>query len=537
MSPDQNLAQRLGRILERVTRQSGQLTRTPAYGSMLLGRPSESPKRRRIRIQIILTTFILAVNVVGFAVVMLLVGVAFPVPSVFGDVPWWLPSIVLPGYALGSLLFGTWWITTRTAADLRWSIEDRPPSRTDQRNVFLTPWRIASSQLVLWCIGAVLLTTLYGRYDTDFIPRMGLAIPFCGVLVATGSFLFAEFALRPVAAQALAAGDPPHRLAPGIMGRTMTIWMISSGLPMVGFGLTAMFSLILRNLTQRQLEIAILITSAAAVVFGFILMWIQAWLVATPVRVVRAAMKRVEEGDLDASVVVFDGTELGELQKGFNSMAHGLRERERVRDLFGRHVGREVAAAAEQQLPELGGEERHVAVVFVDVVGSTKLVTSRPAMEVVELLNRFFTVIVEEVDRHRGLVNKFEGDATLAIFGAPVALDSPEDDALAATRAIARRIKIEVPECPARIGVASGEVVAGNVGAKERFEYTVIGEPVNEAARLAELARSEPSRALASAATIAAASEREQRFWKLGRPVRLRGYDERVRIASLVGGP
>ena len=174
---------------------------------------------------------------------------------------------------------------------------------------------------------------------------------------------------------------------------------------------------------------------------------------------------------------------------------------------------------------------------FVDVVGSTKLVTSRPAMEVVELLNRFFTVIVEEVDRHRGLVNKFEGDATLAIFGAPVALDSPEDDALAATRAIARRLKIEVPECPARIGVAAGEVVAGNVGAKERFEYTVIGEPVNEAARLAELARSEPSRALASAATIAAASEREQRFWRLGRPVRLRGYDERVRIASLVGGP
>lgn len=363
MSAHPTLAQRLGRILERVTRQSGQLTRTPAYGSMLLGRPSESPARRRVRIQTILTSFILAVNVVGFAVVMLLVGVAFPVPSMFGDVPWWLPTVVLPSYAVGSLIFGTWWITTRTAADLRWSIEDRPPSRSDQRKVFLTPWRIASSQLVLWCIGAVLLTALYGRYDTDFIPRLGLGITFCGVLVATGSFLFAEFALRPVAAQALAAGDPPHRLAPGIMGRTMTIWMISSGLPMVGFGLTALFSLILKNLTQRQLEIAILITSAAAVVFGFILMWIQAWLVATPVRVVRAAMKRVEEGDLDAGVVVFDGTELGELQKGFNSMAQGLRERERVRDLFGRHVGREVAAAAEQQLPELGGEERHVAVV------------------------------------------------------------------------------------------------------------------------------------------------------------------------------
>ena len=133
-------------------------------------------------------------------------------------------------------------------------------------------------------------------------------------------------------------------------------------------------------------------------------------------------------------------------------------------------------------------------------------------------------------------MNKFEGDAALAVFGAPVPLESPEDAALATTRAIARRLRHEVPECPARIGVASGEVVAGNVGAKERFEYTVIGEPVNEAARLAELARSEPSRALASAATIAVASDREQRFWRLGKPVRLRGYDNRIQIASLLGG-
>ena len=154
----------------------------------------------------------------------------------------------------------------------------------------------------------------------------------------------------------------------------------------------------------------------------------------------------------------------------------------------------------------------------------------------VELLNRFFAVIVEEVDNHEGLVNKFEGDAALAVFGAPVALASPEDQVLGATRTIVRRLRLEVPDCPARIGVASGVVVAGNVGAKERFEYTVIGEPVNEAARLAELARSEPSRAVASAATIAAASEREQRFWRLGRPVRLRGYDERVPIATLIGG-
>jgi adenylate cyclase len=265
-------------------------------------------------------------------------------------------------------------------------------------------------------------------------------------------------------------------------------------------------------------------------------MLVSAWLTATPVRVVRAALKQVEDGNLQTRVVVFDGTELGELQRGFNSMVAGLRERERVRDLFGRHVGREVAAAAESQQPTLGGEERHVAVVFVDVVGSTSLVSSRPPKEVVALLNRFFTVVVEEVDRHRGLVNKFEGDATLAVFGAPVAMQTPEDAALAATRAIAERLRREVPECPARIGVAAGEVVAGNVGARERFEYTVIGEPVNEAARLAELARAKPGRVLASAATVAAASEGERRLWQFGESVQLRGYDQPRPVASIAQG-
>ena len=104
-----------------------------------------------------------------------------------------------------------------------------------------------------------------------------------------------------MAAQALAAGPPPHRLAPGIMGRTMTVWVLGSGVPVIGIGLTALFSLLLQNLTRTQLEVAIIIISVAALVFGFILMWILAWLTATPVRVVRAALKRVEDGDLDAN--------------------------------------------------------------------------------------------------------------------------------------------------------------------------------------------------------------------------------------------
>ena len=377
--------------------------------------------------------------------------------------------------------------------------------------------------MVLWGVGTALITTLYALVDTNYIPKVLLGISFSGIVVSACCYLFTEFALRPVAAQALEAGPPPHRFAQGIMGRTMLVWALGSGVPVLGILLAAVITLSLRNVTPTQFIVAIMILAAFALVFGFLLMWLLSWLTATPVRVVRSALKHVEDGDLDCNVVVFDGTELGELQRGFNAMVHGLRERERVRDLFGRHVGREVAAAAEQQRPELGGEERHAAVIFVDIIGSTQLVTGRPAVEVVELLNRFFAVIVEEVDRHRGLVNKFEGDAALAVFGVPVTLEHPEDEALACARSIAERLNSEVPECQAGIGVAAGQVVAGNVGAKERFEYTVIGEPVNEAARLCELAKSTPSRLIASSDAVANATESESAHWTLGDTVTLRG--------------
>ena len=533
MTAKESLAQRLGRVLERLTHQSGR-PETPAYGSWLLGRVSESQARRRVRIQIILTVFVVAFNLAGIAVALLLVTVALPVPSVFSDAPLWLTFGVIPAYGVIALVIGVYWITRRTLAALRWAIEERKPTPTDERNTFLAPSRVAVILLILWGVGAVLLTTLYGLVNTMFIPKSLFSVCFCGVVVATGSYLFTEFALRPVAAQALEAGPPPRRLAPGIMGRTMTVWMLGSGLPVIGIALTAFFALVLRNLTETQLEVAVLIISTAALIFGFILMWLLSWLTATPVRVVRAALRRVERGDLRGNLVVFDGTELGELQRGFNAMVDGLRERERVRDLFGRHVGREVAAAAERERPELGGEERHVAVVFVDIVGSTQLVTSRPAAEVVQLLNRFFALIVEEVDRNHGLVNKFEGDAVLAVFGAPNHLDRPEDHALAAARAIASRLDSEVPECPAGIGVTAGQVVAGNVGAKERFEYTVIGEPVNEAARLCELAKDEPGRLLASSDTVNAASESERVRWSLGETVTLRGHGQPTRLAAPV---
>jgi adenylate cyclase len=535
MLANQTVARRLGRVLERVTRQSGRLPETPAYGSLLLGRVSESQRRRRIRIQVIMTVLVLGANLIGIAVALLLVIVAIPQPSIFHDAPAWLTFGVSPAYIAVALAVGTYWITRRTVLALRWAIEERAPNAEDERNTFLAPWRLAMYDLVLWGIGTVVYTTLYGLANTLFIPRFLLVVSFCGVLVATASYLLAEFALRPVAAQALEAGPPPRRLSAGIMGRTMVVWFLGSGVPVIGIGLLAFFQILMRNLTETEFAVGVMIMSVATLIFGCLLMWILAWLTTTPVRVVRAALRRVEQGNLRGDLVVFDGTELGELQRGFNAMVDGLRERERVRDLFGRHVGREVALAAERERPKLGGEERHVAVVFIDIVGSTQLVTTQPPTAVVEVLNRFFAIVVEEVDRHCGLVNKFEGDASLAIFGAPNHLDSPEDEALGAARCIAERLAAEMRELDAGIGVAAGQVVAGNVGAKERFEYTVIGEPVNEAARLCELAKSRPGKLLATAGAIEGASEAESARWSLGETVTLRGHERPTRLASPAG--
>lgn len=535
MTDDKSTAQRLGVILERVTSQSGKVPDDSEYGSWILGRVSESQRRRRIRIQLILTTFVVVANLIGVGVALLVVTVTFPVPSVFDSRVLWITFAVAPAYIVLAFLVGVIWATNRVITNVRWAIEEREPSPGDLRKTFLAPWRLTRVLLVLWAAGTLLLTLLFGLQDSQFVPKVLLGISFPGIVVSASCYLFTEFALRPVAAQALEVGPPPRRFAPGIMGRTLMVWLLGSGVPVLGILLAAIITLTLRIVSPTQFTVAVMILASFALVFGFILMWILAWLTATPVRVVRSALNRVERGDLDTNLVVFDGTELGQLQRGFNSMVDGLRERERVRDLFGRHVGREVAALAEQERPKLGGEERHAAVVFVDVIGSTKLVTSRRAVEVVELLNRFFAVIVDEVDRHHGLVNKFEGDAVLAVFGAPVSLDNAEEEALSAARAMAERLRTEVPELEAGIGVAAGQVVAGNVGAKERFEYTVIGGPVNEAARLCELSKEIDGRLVASADTVRGAGEPESGRWCLGTAVTLRGHDVPTTLATPVG--
>ena len=242
-------------------------------------------------------------------------------------------------------------------------------------------------------------------------------------------------------------------------------------------------------------------------------------------RDLRQAVTRVGQGDYDVAVVVDDAGEIGLLQEGVNRMAAGLAEQERLRDLFGRHVGTTVAQRALATGVSLGGEERTVAALFVDIAGSTSLVRPTRPEEMVGLLDRFFPVVVDAVEEEGGLVNKFEGDAALCVFGAPADHEDPAGAALRAARRIWDAVAA-AGEVDVGIGVACGRVWAGQVGAASRLEYTVIGDPVNEAARLTDLAKAHPGRAMASEPTVLAAGAAERHHWVRGEDVVLRGRGE-----------
>src|SRR5205085_7686067 len=125
-------------------------------------------------------------------------------------------------------------------------------------------------------------------------------------------------------------------------------------------------------------------------------------------------------------------------------------------------------------------------------------------------------VVVDVVTLHGGWVNKFEGDAALCVFGAPSEHPDAASAALLASRELRRRLDRELDGLDAAIGLSAGQVVAGNIGAARRYEYTVIVDPVNEAARLTELAKSKPCRLLASEAIVRRAVARAAPRWSLG---------------------
>jgi adenylate cyclase len=483
-----------------------------------------------------LTWAAVASCVLGALVLFLLLGVLIPFAPMGADRQLGLNAAVGAVYLAATLAIGTRWANRMNAPLERWLAEERAPSAEERRLALGLPNRFAFVAGVFWTIGAVLMTVLNAPTSGWSALVLGGAILLGGETTVAVGYLLAERIVRPVTALALAGGSPPARCGPGVRGRLMMAWSLGTGVPLLGILMIAVAGVADGDEDPTQLAATIAFLAAVGFAVGLFAIGVASRSIADPIAAVRRGMGRVEEGDLHVSVPVDDGSEVGLLEAGFNRMAAGLRERERLRDLFGRHVGREVAQAALETDDDvqLGGEVREVAVVFVDLVASTSLASRRPPTEVVSLLNDFFRLVVETVEEQGGWVNKFEGDAALCVFGAPTARPDAACDALRAARLLNERLSGGLHGVDAGIGVSAGSAVAGNVGTETRFEYTVIGDPVNEAARLCELAKRRPERLLASAAVVERAGPEEAACWEISEEIVLRGRDAPTGLATAI---
>jgi|CXWL01.1.fsa_nt_gi adenylate cyclase len=290
----------------------------------------------------------------------------------------------------------------------------------------------------------------------------------------------------------------------------------------------------------RQLRLVLSALFLLGVLLSLLLASFIARSVTRPVRALADAAARVEAGDLDPRIEVGQSDEIGDLATAFTHMVHGLAERDRVRDLLGKVVSPEIAQELLSRQVELGGEERPVTVLFSDVRGFTQLSEGLTPRALLALLNRYLTRMSAEVERHGGVVDKYVGDAIMALFGAPLA--HVDDAGRAVSTALGMRSALAAfnAELAAEgrsplaigIGIHSDVVVAGNMGSASRLNYTVIGDGVNLASRLESLTKHYGVAVLVSAATAAAAPE--FRYRELDR-VRVKGRQEAVTILEPLG--
>ncbi|MBK8966870.1 MAG: adenylate/guanylate cyclase domain-containing protein [Saprospiraceae bacterium] len=210
-----------------------------------------------------------------------------------------------------------------------------------------------------------------------------------------------------------------------------------------------------------------------------------------PIHALLDEINKVRAGDFSTQAAVLTGDEIGVLTQEFNGMVVGLKERELIRDTFGKYVTRDVADAILNKKVNVAGEVRQCTVLVTDIANYTTIAEDLTPQEVIEMLNEYFSVLVTIVQEHNGVVNKFIGDAIFAIFNVP--LDDPDHAvhairaALAIEQASITRTFGKNRRLHTRIGINTGVVVAGNIGSAERMEYTVIGDEVNIAARLEQL--------------------------------------------------
>jgi class 3 adenylate cyclase len=257
-----------------------------------------------------------------------------------------------------------------------------------------------------------------------------------------------------------------------------------------------------------------------------------------PLQRLDSGMRAAAAGDLGVRLPVTSNEEIGALTGRFNRMLEGLRERERLRETFGKFVDESVAAQLMGGLADgrIEGRTSEATLMFTDIQGFTALSERLAPADVIRLLNAYLPLVVAPIRRRGGVVNSFTGDGLFASFNLPLALPDHAVQAVAAAREIQQALAdFRAPDgeiLATRIGINTGSVVGGTIGTDDRLSYTLLGDAVNAAARLQELNKTYGTRILLSAATRESAGEANFAFRAVG-DAALRGRKESVRVFTL----
>jgi adenylate cyclase len=245
--------------------------------------------------------------------------------------------------------------------------------------------------------------------------------------------------------------------------------------------------------------------------------------------------RQIQEGNYNDQIKVDQRDEIGQLTNSFNEMSQGLHERDKVRNLLGKVISPQIAEELISKELHMGGEEREMTILFTDLRGFTSLSEKRSPSEVLTILNEYLTRMTAVIDNYGGVVDKYIGDAVMALFGAP--LEMPNHAEKAVNCAIDMTEALDLlnhefwekgwPVLTMGIGINTGNVVVGNMGSRDRLNYTVIGDNVNLASRLEALTKEYQVPIIVSKTTRDMAANIE--FRKLG-TLKVKGKDEAVTI-------
>ncbi len=240
---------------------------------------------------------------------------------------------------------------------------------------------------------------------------------------------------------------------------------------------------------RNMIIMGIVLTGAILIIFLF------GKTITTPIIRLVGATKKIIEGQYSVDIVPTTKDEIGQLTSTFIEMGRGLEEKERIKNAFGKFVNKEIAEAALREDLRLGGERKTVAILFSDIRQFTSISEKLEPEEVVEFLNIYMTKMVSCIEKTNGIVDKFIGDAIMAVWGTPISKGNDTENAINSALLMRQELiafnrgrgDVKKPVISIGCGINTGTVLAGQIGSENRMEYTVIGDAVNLASRIEQL--------------------------------------------------